>query len=575
VIFVSCSLLAHAQQKLNVQVSNPKNQPLAGVKITTKLPSTTEITDPAGKATITFTPGSGVVELVIVSPRTLDFISPWQRSVTVPPNSWSLIVAAHGDREMLENPRVVTNLGAKANNLQIRKGVDDPPPNDHTKELAIAAVASEVGLSVGDLENSFASNQAKGDAYQRGTFTLLNREFAQAAILFRKSANETGVSVERSANSFYFLGQSLYELGQYNQSAEAYKKALEFRPNDPTILNNEGLGLSKAGRFRESQDVYQRALEILKDSGQAKSIDFTTTTNNLAALQAYEGQVQNARDLFSTALDLRRQLLPPNDWRIAVSLNNVAAMMIVIGDCDAAEPLLKSALDIQLLTGDPEGPSAYSNSREALVGAPNSIVAMPQVSGSFVTEPSHPDQSGIAAWQKGIAGIPQRPPGSASPDCSSLGSKGRIGAEVPFSAAPSRATTLSNLAMVAACKHDYEGTVQLLNQVLTIQQSSQSVRADSGTTYLGLARAYEGLHKLSEADENYNRAVEVYFQKMGNHPSTAQVMADYAGFLLETGRQDQARDLIRRAIEIDRIALGPDSPVFQDLEKDASCLQLR
>jgi hypothetical protein len=103
VVFLFVGTTLFAEQRLNIQVSDPANHPIKALKITTKCPGTTESTDDGGKATITFKPlvERAPVELTIISPSGLDFISPWFRSVTVPPDYWPIVVARHGERDIL------------------------------------------------------------------------------------------------------------------------------------------------------------------------------------------------------------------------------------------------------------------------------------------------------------------------------------------------------------------------------------------------------------------------------------------------------------------------------------------
>ena len=120
---------------------DPASHAMKGIRITTKCPGTTETTDDAGKATLTYRPpvgnSKGPVDLVIVSPTTLDFISPWQRSVTVPPDYWPITLVPHGQREMLEHPKVVVSLAARANQLQLRKSAEEAAPSSQTRIRAI------------------------------------------------------------------------------------------------------------------------------------------------------------------------------------------------------------------------------------------------------------------------------------------------------------------------------------------------------------------------------------------------------------------------------------------------------
>ena len=163
--------------------------------------------------------------------------------------------------------------------------------------------------------------------------------------------------------------------------------ASALRPDDPLILNNEGLSLSKAGDFAGAEKVYRRALQIMGATGVARSINYSTTTNNLAATLAYQGNFEDADKLFDDALQLRRSLLKSDDPKIAIGLNNVAAMRITEGRCAEAAPFLDEAIGIQRanresVTGPLSG--AYD---KALAGAPNLLSAVPTPRGLAAVPP--------------------------------------------------------------------------------------------------------------------------------------------------------------------------------------------
>ena len=115
------------------------------------------------------------------------------------------------------------------------------------------------------------------DDYPRAMVHLLDHNYKDAAELFAKVFEKTQSLRERSEiaiNSAYFMGQAKFELGDYVGSAAAYASAALLRPDDPIILNNEGLSLGKAGDFAGAEKLYQRALDLMKQSGSTHTLTF-------------------------------------------------------------------------------------------------------------------------------------------------------------------------------------------------------------------------------------------------------------------------------------------------------------
>jgi tetratricopeptide (TPR) repeat protein len=528
-----------AQQKLNVQVSDAEDHPVKGLRITTKSPGSTETTDNSGKATITFTPVQGLIPLVIVSPPDWDFISPWQRSVTVPPDFWSIVVVPRGQREILEHPHVVKALAARANALQGRRSTEDFPPTAETRRRAVETVAAEVGLMPGDVDRKIEGLAVSDDIYSRALGRLYEHSYRDAAELFSRALEEAegesdpSARVERGSSAAFFLGQALFEEGRFQESAQAYKRAAELRPNDPIILNNEGLSLSKAGDYKGAQELYERALQLLNKSGLSKSIDFSTTTNNLAALLAYRNDLEAADALFEKALDLRRELLPPNDIRIATSLNNVAAMKLVKGDCDSAKVLLNEALRIQQESAN----ASLTRGRVMEQRTITPVDVMPKCLPSGECQVSAAGGAAIAASTPGIA------------------------------------TTMTNLAMASFCQRKFDQAQRTLGAVLSIQESEPRIKSELGTTYLDLGRVAEAQKKWDEALKDYKKAISVYEKTLGiSHPVLVRALI-YSGELLEKLKQtDEARTALERALKIEAETFGSESDSAREVRAKLNSL---
>jgi len=105
------------------------------------------------------------------------------------------------------------------------------------------------------------------------------------------------------------LGSSLYQQGKYKESAVAYQRCLQIRPDDATVLNGTALSLYEAGDYAGAEPLLRQALAI------------------------------------------REKALGPDHPDVANSLNNLAGLLETTGDYAGAEPLLRRALAVNEKAG--------------------------------------------------------------------------------------------------------------------------------------------------------------------------------------------------------------------------------
>jgi tetratricopeptide (TPR) repeat protein len=84
-------------------------------------------------------------------------------------------------------------------------------------------------------------------------------------------------------------------LGQWDDAAEAYARALKHSPDDVALLTDAGLAWQKAGRAERAREAYRTALRLNPKSGR--------THNNLGHLLWELGRLDEAIDEFRRALD--------------------------------------------------------------------------------------------------------------------------------------------------------------------------------------------------------------------------------------------------------------------------------
>src|SRR5690606_25199600 len=92
------------------------------------------------------------------------------------------------------------------------------------------------------------------------------------------------------------LANTYYTLGEADAALEAYQKALDLRPSDPTVSANYGGLLFQLGMIEEAEKVYRAAL---KQSPDSRELSY-----NLGLLLLQNGQQPSAKELILRAEQL-------------------------------------------------------------------------------------------------------------------------------------------------------------------------------------------------------------------------------------------------------------------------------
>jgi tetratricopeptide (TPR) repeat protein len=257
-LLVFCMLVliavCHAEKgTLVIQVSDIHNQPVANVELAAKGSSESGITDRFGRARIKLDPQTKVNDWIILqitrSPagKDLVFISPWDAHVQVPPfenettNFLPLVMAERGDRALLENGKALTTIVARINKANSPKSKDPDP--EQQRQLALATIAEAFGLAPDEVDKAIrAWGERANDPYEKGlaalyenNYPLASRELSQSLEMREK---ELAKAQAAAADAAFFLGQSKYEEGKYVDSVAAYRKALNLRPDDTSVMNH-------------------------------------------------------------------------------------------------------------------------------------------------------------------------------------------------------------------------------------------------------------------------------------------------------------------------------------------------
>ena len=382
------------------------------------------ISDQKGKARIRLAPqtreNSWVSLQILKSPpgTNLIMVSPWEYKDRIPSfvdeakNFVRVVVVQRGERAALENGLVMKALASQINKANAPKTADNQSALSDPK-ANLEAVARQHGYTSDELDKAIrAWGVTVTDPYDVGVAALYERSYEKATANLKESLRqrEQKLATARKdvADAAFFLGQSLYEQGQYKESAVAYQHCLQLRPDDPTALNNTGVSLMKAGDYASAEPLYRRAVEITEKTLGLDHPDVAMSLNNLAELlrkkattrgpsrcsgrlwRSREGAgtgsprcseepqqprraaserrgLRGSRAAYRRALAINEAALGPNHPEVATNLNNLAGLLREERDYAGAEPLYRRSLAIREAALGPNHPDV-ANSLNNLAG---------------------------------------------------------------------------------------------------------------------------------------------------------------------------------------------------------------
>src|SRR5271166_4210420 len=357
---------------LVVHVEDVQGHPVVGLEIGLKGDGGSAITDRKGQARVPLAPQTkenSSVSLQIVKPpagQDLVVVSPWDYQARVPPfenesgNFVGIVVVQRGDLEALKSGTVLKAAVSQINKANAPKSADKQATPENPK-ANLEAVAKQYGLSPEDLDKHIRDWGAKTtDTYEAGLAALYARNYDKATTDLQTSLSQREEKLasdqkaaaavpddqKQVADAAFFLGSSLYQQGKYKESAVAYQRCLQIRPDDATVLNNTAISLADAGDYAGAEPLVRRALAIdEKVLGPERVV--ARDLNSLAELLQAKGDYAEAEPLYRQALAIAERALGPDHPDVATCLNNLAFLLYAKGDYAEAELLDRQALAIR------------------------------------------------------------------------------------------------------------------------------------------------------------------------------------------------------------------------------------
>lgn len=336
---VVCSTLLLAEEGfLVLSVANTGDEAIANVTLKCKGDAPPAASDRNGTARMKLPAGTRPGNSVMLQVTAGDWvmISPWDGRVIVPPfdnnpqNFVSIVIARKSDKQMLASAKAVEAMASRV--LKEVGSKLDKQLSDEERRQVLEAQAREFGLTPEEVDRAIREWSRKvTDLYQQGLAELYQKNYPKAADLLTEALEqrikELQAAQNKAADAAFFLGLALYEQGRYRDSANAYRKALALRPDDPVSKNNIALSLRMAGDLAEAE---RYAEEATVDKGRrfgpyhpATSI----TTVNLALIYQDQGKHAEAEQILKQALVVTERGYGPDDPQVAECLDRYAELL--------------------------------------------------------------------------------------------------------------------------------------------------------------------------------------------------------------------------------------------------------
>lgn len=334
-------------------------------------------------------------------------------------------------------------------------------------------------------------------------------DLAQARLTLERSAGQG----EGSAHALAELGAVLHDLGELRPAREALERAVELEqavsgPSGPLLagrLFSLGLVLSDLSDHQAAREAFRRALEIDQAAYGAQDIRVGRDLTLLASAQQALGAPHAALITLQRARPVLEKKLPPaHPLRAALQIQ-LAALYADLNELPRAEGILQEVL-----------------------------TALQDVSG-----PGQPPQE-----SDGAAAFP------ASPAVSGL-------------LRPDASVALSNLGAVRAKMGKIHQAQQDLAQALSIdEQIYHPEHFRVAADLAALAQALLAGGDFATAVPFFDRAVKICQKQLGPaHPTTLENRLNLAGALRQSGKPQQALDLLSATV-LESGGETPADPLF-------------
>ena len=203
------------------------------------------------------------------------------------------------------------------------------------------------------LPTSCGKAPSSGDGSALKGYLALAEGRNEAAVQALETAIQNGLSEQKIEEAYTCLGNAYNELGQFEKSIAAHKKALEQDPKYHKAWVNLGIVYRLTDQFDEAEKCYAKALELQPDYAELHA--------SMGGLYILQGKYDQAVQHLEKAATL--------DTQLAIARSNLALAYASVGRFPEADAALKRAV----VLGYKNGPliQARIDGLKALAGAGN------------------------------------------------------------------------------------------------------------------------------------------------------------------------------------------------------------
>lgn len=360
-------------------------------------------------------------------------------------------------------------------------------------------------------------------------------DYAEAA-----KTNNAAVSILRQRESGSAdLGDALQTLGvlrmeEFDAAAAlpAFQEALDLRsrtvgehsPEYAALLRYIAVVQGRLGNVDDAEKLCHEALAIQRERIGDSHPDTVGTLFTLAHLLADKGDLDAARQAYEETLAMVRQLYGETHAQTADALLGLANVLTRAQKIGEAEPLARRAVDIYRTRLGPEHPkTAFAMVDHAyLLHTLNRVQEAEKIERAAL-------EITRRVWPEGSLEL---------------------------------ATAAERVGMNETIKGNYDEAELLLNDALRMRRAKLGDRSDLvASTYEHLGMLYLRADDPIQSERSYRAALAIYIDTLGQQaPPVTEDMREMSRAILAQGRVDEAVDLLKQAMEIQRASLGPVHP---------------
>lgn len=171
---------------------------------------------------------------------------------------------------------------------------------------------------------------------------------AEAMEYYKTSFGDSSYEYASAANK---LAKVYEELGDYERALPLFEKATDITektkgsnsPEYATILNNLGIVYNSSGHPEKQEPCLLKAAEIRKKLGD-EDPDYANSLNNLAAMYVELGQVNKAVDYYNKAAAIYKKSKGETSFEYLTCITNLGSIYDKLGEYDKAEQIYLDAL---------------------------------------------------------------------------------------------------------------------------------------------------------------------------------------------------------------------------------------